>query len=440
MSQTSKASLLTLPTEILHQIFNDLDTSTLIWSVRNVCRRLRVATVSYNQYTLDVTSMCISDLRRLLVVIRPENVTTLIFCGHYERTCRQIDGLCSPINIDPFDRLRSLTVMNTNGTRLCEFLRHARRCSLTSLVLRNCWSYGPVGEGREIVEHFSSIVAQPTLVRLKLVDGYPSSLIDPREWLSLSKLRLLSITWSPRLPILSTILDRLPDLETLVLDETLIITESTGAFSNENFFTIYPRLTSLTMFNLRSLRSCVDSFLSHTPSLVHLKITDCHPSIFDESRFEEWIRSKLLALNKFEFHTVYRPDRFDQETVEALLNRVVAPFRTPFWTEEKRWLVIGTWHSNNEYIEIYTPLVSTPNYLPSWHPGTLTVTNFSRQGKYYTRYEDVLRLQLVSCEQNDSQNTVSNDDENHIKGRSDTNFLFFFSESIDPKSLVSERV
>lgn len=107
MSQTSKAALLTLPTEIFHQIFNDLDTSTLIWSVRNVCRRLRVATVSYNQYTMDVTSICISDLRRLLVIIRPENVTTLIFCGYHERTCRQIDGLCSPINIDAFVRLRS---------------------------------------------------------------------------------------------------------------------------------------------------------------------------------------------------------------------------------------------------------------------------------------------------------------------------------------------
>ena len=391
MSQTSKASLLTLPTEILHQIFNDLDTSTLIWSVRNLCRRLRVATVSYNQYTLDVTSMCISDLRRLLVVIRPENVTTLIFCGHYERTCRQIDGLCSPINIDPFDRLRSLTVMNTNGTRLCEFLRHARRCSLTSLVLHNCWGFTQPTEQREIVENFPAIVAQPTLVRLELFDEYLSSLTDPLKRLSQSKLRLLNITWSARLPPLLKILDRLPDLETLVLRDKLIISGRTGSVSEGGFPAIYLRLTSLRILNVGSLRSSADFLFSHTPSLVYLKITGNHPSIFDESHFEEWIRSKLPALNKFEFHTVYRPNLFPQETGETLLDQEIAPFRTPFWTEEKQGLV--TCNCNcipiGRFVEIYTPPIGT--FFPglSSDPSMMQISNYERENQHSTILEGI---------------------------------------------------
>ena len=88
-------------------------------------------------------------------------------------------------------------------------------------------------------------------------------------------------------------------------------------------------------------------------------------------------------------------------------------FRTPFWTDEKGWLVIGTWHPDNPSMEMYTSLVSTPNYLPSCHPHTITVTNFSRQDQLYTKHEDVLRLQLVSCGPNQAENTVNTDDENH---------------------------
>ena len=437
MSQTSKASILTLPTEILHQIFNDLDTLTLIRSVRNVCRRLRVTTDSYNQYTLDFTSVSKHDFRRVLVVIRPENVTTLILFEH-GIPLGEVDVLHPPINIDPFIRLRSLTVMNTDGTRVREILQHARRCSLTSLILHlRSFSREPA-EKREITEHLSSIVAQPTLVRLELLDEYLSSLIDPLKWPSQCKLRSLSMTRHAEQTILSKILDRLPSLKTLVFRDKLTISERTVAVCNEGFSAIYSRLISLTILSLGSLLSCVDSLLSHTPSLVYLKITGYHPSIFNESRLEELIRTKLPALNKLEFHTVYRLDLFHEETGETRLNQRIAPFRTPFWTEDKRWLVICTWHPNNKYIQIFTPLVSTPNYVPSWHPNTLTVTNFTRQGEYYTKYEDVLRLQFVSREQNHFENTVSNDDKNDIK--IDLTRISFFLSRIDRSAITCFRM
>ena len=48
-----------------------------------------------------------------------------------------LDALHSPINIDPCHRLRSLTVLNTGGSRVRQILRHVRRCSFTSLVLHH---------------------------------------------------------------------------------------------------------------------------------------------------------------------------------------------------------------------------------------------------------------------------------------------------------------
>ena len=99
---------------------------------------------------------------------------------------------------------------------------------------------------------------------------------------------------------------------------------------------------------------------------------------------------------------------------------MIDPFRTPFWTEEKRWLVICTWYPKDRFIEIYTPLVSTHDLRPGWYPDTLTVTNFARENEYYTKYENVFRFQLVPCLPNNFGTTVVTDD-----GRDDK-FLFCY--------------
>ena len=167
--------------------------------------------------------------------------------------------------------------------------------------------------------------------------------------------------------------------------------------SEESFSAIYSRLTSLTISNKWRLLTCARFLLSHTPSLTYLKITGARDSLIDGSRWEELIKTKLPALTKFEFHDISQQYRFEDEGAEGLLNEMIAPFRSPFWTEEKRWLVIGTWHPVDQIVEIYTALVCTPDYRPSWRPNTITMTNFDTQGRYYTKYEDVLHLQVVSC-------------------------------------------
>ena len=206
--------------------------------------------------------------------------------------------------------------------------------------------------------------------------------------------------------------------------------QSIPAVSEEEFSALYPQLTSLTISHNLHRPNYVYSLLSHTPSLVYLKLTGVCDSMIDASRWEQLIKTKLPTLNKFEFHDVSQQESSSGESRETLLNRVIGPFRTPFWTEEKRWLVIGTWHPENRSIEIYTPLVSTPDYLPFWHPDTLTVTNFTRQNQYYRKYTDVLHLQIMSCQSNSSEKSVSRVKDFELSFPSDTNSPFS-SESID---------
>jgi hypothetical protein len=89
----------------------------------------------------------------------------------------------------------------------------------------------------------------------------------------------------------------------------------------------------------------LSSILILTPSLTYLKIIDSPDSfdtITDGFRWEEFIRTNLLVLSKFEFfftnmYNVY----YGPRDIQLLISR----FQTPFWLEEKRWFV------NCDYID-----------------------------------------------------------------------------------------
>jgi hypothetical protein len=109
MSHTDSATLSTLPVETLHQIFDNLDGTTVLLSVRNVCQRLEAIVNNYNRYELDLTSISTSDFHHLLRVIRPEWVTVLSL-SNAEQMPRQIGLFRSLIDIGLFTQLRSLTL------------------------------------------------------------------------------------------------------------------------------------------------------------------------------------------------------------------------------------------------------------------------------------------------------------------------------------------
>ena len=419
MARNAAASLSTLPVEMLHRVFDELDGTTIILSVRDVCQSLRAAIDTYDRYALDFTSLSQPDFHRLLPLIRPECVIALTL-SNQERISGQMAL---------FTRLRSLTLLDINHVFLSAFLRHARKCSLTSFTLRHRAQRCELPNLRELLGHLSSIIGQPTLLRLELLSDALDLLIHPLEWPSRSPLRFLRVACDTRLP-LSKILDRLPDLKTLVLHDKSVSRNSFPTVFDEVSSAFYPRLTSLTISHTNLLPNYVQALLSHSPSLAYLKITGFCDLMIDGTSWEVLIKTKLLALNTFEFHQISRRIHSDRETSETLLNRVIASFRTPFWTEEKRWLVLCTWHPDDPSIEMCTSLVSTSNYLPSWYPNTLTVTNFARQSQYYTKHEDVLRLQLTFCGTHHFEDTVSSVNDFFLSLPSDEYLLSLPNQSI----------
>ena len=107
---STAASFLSLPVEVLHLIFDELDGATLFLSVREVCRSLRAAVESHHRYALDFTALSKPDFHRLMRVVLPERVTDLSLSDG-EMTPGQIAVFLSLFDIGLFARRRSLTLL-----------------------------------------------------------------------------------------------------------------------------------------------------------------------------------------------------------------------------------------------------------------------------------------------------------------------------------------
>lgn len=377
MFRSATASLATLPVEMLHHIFNSLDGTTIFLSVRHVCQHLKTAVQTYNRYALDLMSMFKPDFHRLLSYIRPERVIALTLSDG-GATPGQIGLFLLLVNIDLFTRLRSLTLLEINERDLCSILAHARSCSLVSLTIM-CSLDGSLHE--QIVQLLLSIISQPTLLRLDLLNEQLCDLIDHIEWPTHSKLRYLRMQCGTG-QRLSEILDRSSNLERLILGEDLRRFSCFPLATEASFFSLYPYLTSLVSSHCTLSIDIIQSLLSHTPSLTYLKIISIDFYMMDGCRWEDLIKTKLPLLGKFEFLVHFSQSSLDEETTESMLNRVVTPFCTPFWMEEKKWLVTCNWSPKNETAEIFTSPICTFNYLYYSDPNMMSICNFSRQDQH----------------------------------------------------------
>ena len=301
MSDKPAAMLLTLPVEILHRLFNELDGAAIFLAIRDVCQSLRAAVGSYHRYALDFTSLSKPAVRRILRVIRPECVATLSLSDR-ERTTGQIGLFLSLVDISLFARLRSLTLSNIDTKDLCSFLKYASGCSLNSLMLHSTSYNRSKEEEQELVHHLSLIIGQPALLHLELLSDYVSYLLTKLKWPVQFKLRYLRV--KSNIPEqISKIITASPDLETLVVDEgnDRYSYVYHGHRAEEWFSTLCPRLISLTLWNLSLKMGGLQSALSQTPSLRHLKIITSSSDMMDESRWENLIENKLPVLSRFEF-------------------------------------------------------------------------------------------------------------------------------------------
>lgn len=370
-------SLTDLPMEILHRIFDELDGAIIFLSVRAVCQQLRAAVGTYQQYKLDMTFLFKPDFCQLLHLIRPECVTSLSLSDE-EMRLQQIHLFFSLIDFGRFIRLHSLTLLHIGHYELRSVLKHAVKLSLISLILQPR-SYHTLNE-LEIAQHLLSIMVQPTLRRLELLDMKIDYLIALLQQPIEFKFQYLRMEYYDQGPCCE-IIARSPNLKTLVLDQTA---RSTAPFKYQNpkwFSTPYRELVFLTMANFSLFMSQAELILSQMLSLRHLKIITRPSDVFNGSQWEELIKTKLPCLNKFEFYARFSRVHSKEKSIESMLNTIIAPYCTPFWTEEKRWQVICNFWPTIQEAEIYTSPICKPYYSHRSNPKMRTMCNFEKDNQ-----------------------------------------------------------
>ena len=368
------ASLPTLPVEILHQIFSELDPITVFLSVRKVCRQLRQVTKTHYRYELDLRSISKPDFHRLVTVIHPDYVTSLALSDG-EMTPGQIGLFLSLVDIDRFTRLRSLTLIEIKEQNLCVFLQHARRCVLSRLTI--CTSLANRPE-KALLEHFSAVISQPTLLHLELSNVEAIDLLDGVEWPVQCQLRHLTLEKCCRKQVLK-ILQCTSELETLEIYGPYSIILPEGFQEELILVTPHQKLTSLRLINAHWSMDFVRSLLTKTPCLTHLQIAGDDIALSPGHVWENLIKATVPLLTKFELNAYFPIFLNSTHNDLAKWKRLIASFWTPSWIEEKHWFFISKCFVNRQAVEISTSPTCGRNIPLVFDENTKTLSNFDRE-------------------------------------------------------------
>jgi len=331
MSAKKKSFLETLPVEVVHRIFDHLNTETIVFSIRCVCKRLYSITNTYDRFDLDFRYMSKSDLPLIARIIDPKNIISLTLSDEIQ-TPGQIRSFLNHFHIDQFIRLRSLNLIKVESKDLDTFQKHIIKFPLTTLSIAPHAYYKD-----DPTALISSIISNNDLRKFEYT-GY-CNIFNKIQLPIQCRLEHLTISHSNWYTVYSIIF-HLPYLQILVVKNIIW-----NRFDSTTY--TYPdipqssHLTSLSLnFNYDISINDVESVLSLLSMLTHLRLIGERPlanlQLFNGSRWENFIQTKLPLLNKFEFWFTYCT-RTDSSciTVESL----IAPFRTSFWLKIKDWVV-----------------------------------------------------------------------------------------------------
>ncbi|CAF0795080.1 unnamed protein product [Adineta ricciae] len=292
---TNTKTLLSLPLEILHQIFDDLDAKTILLSVRRTCKQLHLAANTYNRLKLArVSKQKLTKIRQVLV---PENVLSLrIARGN---NFWKINDLASFIDrLYQFTYLRSLTIDVSNDTELNILLKYLSASQITELTI-----------GIEIEES--------------------SPEIESINHCLLQSLSLNRCTFKQ----FASIIRHCSNLQKL--NVSYIVDKTKNQTLQEYFIPmVYSNMTNLSLECSNMSTDGFEILISCMPSISCLSLYALIVSVnrwFDGLFLEKIISNKLSRLKYLKYHFTIKANNYDQ------LESIIAPFRTPFWREEKRW-------------------------------------------------------------------------------------------------------
>jgi hypothetical protein len=370
-TSAANMSLLILPVELIHHVLNYCDVQTTLYSVRGVCKRLNEIVNSYNRLDLIFNSKSSYSMKPISRLVQPSNVASLVLGNDYQ-TKDTIKLFCSLFDMDRFTGLRSLTLYQIKNDDLEYILEHMNMTNIISLSIQSfergyesVWRHSLWLSGTSYErEHertwalVSSALVRCNLRKLSMSDiNYKMKYITWPEQYQLEHLAINDCTYDGYLAILH----QLPNLRTLVMRqctfndfEDKLLPSSTPL--------CHSSLTSLIITDYSVSLTNLEHFVLPIPSLKHLKLISHRKTIdyvFNGSIWRELIQTKLPLLDRFDFFFSYT--YFEHQDC-ASLESIMAPFRAPFYLDDKRWFVTCAYVLTLRTIWLYTKPICSTNY------------------------------------------------------------------------------
>lgn len=347
----SDVSLPTLPTELLHRIFDYLDIKSILLSIRFVCKNLYTTTNSYNRFKLDFNSLNHSDIRLISRLIQLKYIIALVVSYRYDNH-GQLRFFPSNFDLCQLERLNALTLCGVKEFDLVNCLQKIATSSLTSLTIdfKKCKRLKD-----ETIFLLSSFIVQSNLQKLHLeYNSYMSRWIAFSAQCSLYDLTISSCTCSEYVMVLN----HCPRLRTFVIDHYVGLDDTILSSCSS---LCHDQLNSLIIGDCQLSTEYIESFLSLTPSLKHLEVISNRSNvdlIFDGHFWTRLIQNKLATLHHLEFIFKYH---FSSTDDFHSMSSIISSFRTPFWLTDKHWFVTCDYVISTSDIVLYTNSLGAPD-------------------------------------------------------------------------------
>ena len=365
--QTS--SLLTLPIEIIFNIFDKLDAKTILLSLRGVCTQLYTLASIYDQYHLEINSISNRNIHLIGRLIQPKHVISLSLSGSSEQPDK-LELFLSLIQIERFTRLHSLSLSSVKDGKLDRILRNVNSNTLTSLSLSSTSLFT-----KSTMTLLSSTIAKNSLRQLYF--DINTAIIDQILWPVQCTIEKLTIHGCTDVQIL-VILRQSPFLRRLSLKNFELNRIDQASMANP-----FRQITSLILDCRNTLMKMLELFLYLTPSITHLGLNCLNFSANCLRRFsecEQFIQKQLPLLNTFTY-CIQCPN-YDDDDIESL----ILPFRTEFWLKQKRWFVTCKYiiDSSNRSVTLQSSPISELDFLEG-HEGKAISCVTSTKSTYSVR-------------------------------------------------------
>ena len=339
-----RTSLETLPTEILHRIFDFLDASMLVTNVRHVSRRFRSLILTYNRYGVDFRRMSMAEFDVLCQLIPRKQIISIILSGHG----RALTPFQTFLAFSSFRDFSSISLVDLPECWIDTVLDLLTRSSPQSLKLFLNDQYRD--ESKHIRKTvLGEILRQPSLRRMEL-DSFDNRLPTgtPSTASSIVHLTLHAVI---NVDHLCLFLENFPWLHTLVLKRPPYGTVTSASKR-------FDQLRSVTIEHIHGSVDELEPLLSCAPSLYHLKLHGRNV-LFDAKRWEEFVQTHLPQLSHFQLDFDLRKPTL--RTAEQFF-QLLQPCLSEFWLNAKKWFVTC---SHTMGYSMKTHLYSSPPFLPT---------------------------------------------------------------------------